>query len=87
MIKYKRTKPSWPNWIWHAVSARKIEGSSPSEGTMLVFIDGSGDSGLKIEKGSSRFFTIALVIFEEKEEAEFCDQRIQLLKKELGWQI
>lgn len=53
---------------------------------MLVFIDESGDPGLKIEKGSSRFFTVALVIFENKDEALACDQRIGLLKKELGWE-
>ena len=35
---------------------------------MLVFIDESGDTGLKIEKGSSRYFVIALVSFEENEE-------------------
>jgi len=52
---------------------------------MLVFIDESGDSGLKIEKGSSKFFTVSLVVFEDKEEALFCDQRINLLKKELRW--
>ncbi len=52
---------------------------------MLVFIDESGDSGLKIERGSSRFFTVALVAFEDMEEANACDQRIELLKKELGW--
>lgn len=53
---------------------------------MLVFIDESGDPGLKIEKGSSKFFTVALVIFEDKEEALACDQRIKLLKRELGWE-
>src|SRR4051812_45621154 len=52
---------------------------------MLVFIDESGDSGLKMHKGSSEFFTIVLVIFEEKDEAKACDQRIELLKRELGW--
>jgi len=52
---------------------------------MLAFIDESGDPGLKIEKGSSRYFTIALVVFEDKNEALSCDQRIQLLKKEIGW--
>ncbi|MEK7627597.1 MAG: DUF3800 domain-containing protein [Patescibacteria group bacterium] len=51
---------------------------------MLVFIDESGDSGLKIEKGSSRYFTVSLVIFEDNDEALSCDQRIKLLKKELG---
>ena len=52
---------------------------------MLIFIDESGDPGLKIEKGSSRYFTIGLVVFEENDEAIACDQRIQLLKKEIGW--
>jgi len=53
---------------------------------MLVFIDESGDSGLKIEKGSSRYFTVGLVVFEDKQEAVACDQRITLLKRELGWE-
>ena len=52
---------------------------------MLVFIDESGDAGLKVEEGSSRFFTIALAVFEENDEALDCDQRISLLRKELGW--
>lgn len=52
---------------------------------MLVFIDESGDPGLKIGDGSSRIFTISLVVFEENEEAVACDQRIELLKRELGW--
>jgi len=52
---------------------------------MLVFIDESGDPGLKIEEGSSRYFTVALVIFEDPEDATACDQRIELLKRELGW--
>jgi hypothetical protein len=50
---------------------------------MLVFIDESGDTGLKIEKGSSKYFVIVLVSFEENEEAIACDQRIKLLKREL----
>lgn len=50
---------------------------------MLVFIDESGDTGLKIEKGSSRYFVVGLVSFEENEEALACDQRIELLKREL----
>lgn len=53
---------------------------------MLVFIDESGDSGLKIQNGSSRFFTVALVVFEDNEEAINCDKRIELLKGELGWE-
>lgn len=52
---------------------------------MLVFIDESGDTGFKIKKGSSRYFVISLVIFEDNEEALACDQRIQLLKRELKY--
>ena len=52
---------------------------------MLVFIDESGDSGLKIEGGSSRFFTVGLVVFEDYEEANACDKRIEFLAKEIGW--
>lgn len=51
---------------------------------MLVFIDESGDPGLKLKEGSSDYFVIALVVFEDNEEAIACDQRIQLLKRELG---
>lgn len=52
---------------------------------MLVFIDESGDPGLKIDQGSSRYFTVSLVVFEENDEALACDQRIELLKRELNW--
>lgn len=52
---------------------------------MLIFIDESGDPGLKIEKGSSRYFVIALVIFEDQDEALACDQRIRLLRTELKY--
>ena len=52
---------------------------------MLVFIDESGDSGLKVTQGSSRYFTVSLVVFEDHDEALACDKRIELLKRELGW--
>ncbi|TAN62457.1 DUF3800 domain-containing protein [bacterium] len=52
---------------------------------MLVFIDESGDPGLKIESGSSRYFVISLVVFEDHKEAESCDKRISLLGRELGY--
>lgn len=51
---------------------------------MLVFIDESGDPGLKLTQGSSAYFVISLVVFEDNDEAIACDQRIQLLKRELG---
>ncbi len=50
---------------------------------MLVFIDESGDTGRKIDKGSSKFFVVSLVLFEDNDEALACDQRIELLKREL----
>ena len=50
---------------------------------MLVFIDESGDTGLKVDEGSSRYFVVGLISFEENDEALACDQRIELLKREL----
>jgi hypothetical protein len=51
---------------------------------MLVVVDESGDAGLKIGKGSSRFFSLALVVFDEIYEAEAVDTRINQLRRELG---
>lgn len=51
---------------------------------MLVFLDESGDTGRKLDYGSSRYFVVASVMFESNEEALACDQRISLLRKELG---
>lgn len=50
---------------------------------MHIFIDESGDPGLKIKKGASRFFVVVLVVFEDNEEAVACDKRISLLRREL----
>ncbi len=50
---------------------------------MLVFIDDSGDAGFNIEKGSSQFFVIALIIFEDYLEAEKTAVAIKELKREL----
>jgi hypothetical protein len=52
---------------------------------MLVFIDESGDPGLKIGSGSTDYFIVTLVAFEENDEALKTDQRIKLLKHELGF--
>ena len=52
---------------------------------MLVFIDESGDAGLKLDSGSTEFFIVTLVAFEDNDEALGTDQRIQLLKRELGF--
>ena len=50
---------------------------------MLVFVDESGDAGLKIEAGSSRYFVVVLLIFDDHEEAQAADERIELLRREM----
>lgn len=50
---------------------------------MLVFIDDSGDPGFKIEKGSTPFFVIAMVIFSDELEAEKIAVAIKQLKRDL----
>lgn len=51
---------------------------------MLVFIDDSGDPGFKIGSGSTRFFVIALVLFDDPLEAERTAVAIKELRRELG---
>lgn len=51
---------------------------------MLVFIDESGDPGRKIDRGSSEFFVLAVVMFEDHGEASRCEQDIENLAQELG---
>lgn len=50
---------------------------------MLVFIDDSGDPGFKVEKGSSKVFVIALVIFKDNLEAERTSLAIKDLRRKL----
>jgi len=47
---------------------------------MLVSVDESGDVGIKVAAGSSRYFTVTLLVFEDHEEALAADDRIDLLK-------
>ena len=51
---------------------------------MLVFLDESGDTGRKTDTGSSQYFIISLVIFNDNDEALACDQRINLLRREIN---
>jgi hypothetical protein len=51
---------------------------------MLVFLDESGDTGRKINSGSSQYFVVSLVIFHDNDEALRCDRRIELLRNELN---
>jgi hypothetical protein len=49
---------------------------------MLIFVDESGDTGLKVE--SSSHFTLTCVVFESKEAAAACNIRIDELRCEMG---
>jgi hypothetical protein len=51
---------------------------------MLMFIDESGDAGLKVHAGSSKYFIVGLVAFEDHDEAQAADDRIDLLRREMG---
>ncbi len=50
---------------------------------MRVFVDESGDTGFKFEKQSSRYFAVAMVIFENEEKEAKASQRIDMLRQEL----
>jgi len=52
---------------------------------MIVFIDDSGDAGFKLDRGSSRFFVIVLVIFDDELEAEKTAVAIKELRRDLGF--
>jgi len=45
---------------------------------MLVFIDESGCTGFKLNKGSSSHFVIAMVIFNDHKQAELTSQAIRI---------
>lgn len=51
---------------------------------VLVFIDESGDAGMKDRPGSSRYFFVAAVLFEDNDAAWACDKRIDSLRQEMG---
>lgn len=51
---------------------------------MHAYVDDSGDGGLKIYKGSSRYFVVALVVFQNDAEVASCDCKIKALRDDLG---
>mgnify|MGYP001446408324 FL=1 len=51
---------------------------------MLVFIDESGDTGMKLDKGSSRYFIITVLFFEDDDEALKCDREIDKIRTKLS---
>ncbi len=52
---------------------------------MILFIDDSGDAGFKLSKGSTEFFVIAMVIFDDELEAEKAAVSIKEFRRSLGW--
>lgn len=52
---------------------------------MLVFIDDSGDTGFKFDRGSTSHFIIAMVIFDDELEAEETAIAIKKLKRKIGF--
>ncbi len=52
---------------------------------MLVFVDESGDAGMKLDKGSSEFFVVTAVLFEELDEAQRCDESFAELRRQIGF--
>jgi len=52
---------------------------------MLVFVDESGDPGMKLGAGSSDFFIVTAVIFDDVENALKCDIAISDLRKSMRW--
>lgn len=52
---------------------------------MRIFIDDSGDTGFKLDRGSTRFFVISLIIFEDDKDVERTAKKIKTLRDELGF--
>ncbi len=53
--------------------------------TTVVFVDESGDAGMKLDKGSSEFFVVTAVLFEDVAEAQRCDDSFAELRRQLGF--
>jgi len=51
---------------------------------MLAFIDESGDTGFKFDKGSSERFVVTVVLFTDPNDAMAAEERIRDLRQELG---
>lgn len=49
---------------------------------MLAFVDESGDAGLKVGAGSSKYFVVALVVFDDHSGAHVADEGIAQLRKD-----
>ena len=52
---------------------------------VLVYADESGDSGFSFDKGSSKYFVLSLIVFEDSIDAEEVDVLIKKYRRSLGW--
>jgi hypothetical protein len=52
---------------------------------VIVVIDDAGDAGFKFSRGSSRYFVIACVIFNDDVDAEMAAERIRQFRFRKGW--
>lgn len=52
---------------------------------MLAFVDESGDSGMKLGKGSSNYLVITMVVFDRIEDAAATEARMAKLRQIFGW--
>lgn len=52
---------------------------------MLAFIDESGDPGLRPLPGSSRYFVVSVVVFDDEAAAEALNRRLDRLRAQLGF--
>ena len=51
----------------------------------IIYIDDSGDAGFKFKRGSSEYFSIVCVVFDDWLDAEETALRIKRLRRTLGW--
>ncbi len=51
---------------------------------MLAFLDESGDAGVNARPGSSRYFVLTVVLFNDHDEATLADKQIAMLRRDLG---
>ncbi|MCL2111018.1 MAG: DUF3800 domain-containing protein [Clostridiales bacterium] len=51
----------------------------------LIYIDDSGDAGFKFNRGSSEYFSIACMVFNDWLDAEETAIKIKRLRRTLGW--
>jgi hypothetical protein len=48
-------------------------------------LDDAGDAGFKFRKGSSRYFVIACIMFDDSLEVEYASVGLRVFRRSLGW--